>query len=303
METCTVESRRLAHSATSGVMRALRSRTFMVLSLGLALLPPSANSGEKPADKPGESWPTAVQARYRLRYNGIEVGRLQVNSTAAGKNYSVSGSSKVSVLFGAFSMTASSSVSGTIEGGAPTPAAFVFDWRMNKKSGTTNIGFKDHVATDIAIKPAPREKPDMVPLMPAHKVGAVDPMSAILMLTKADSRPPCDRRVGIFDGKQRYDLVLTPKRVIRLPVRSGNPSDTAYVCRIMYEPIAGHRNNADTKSYASVTDAEIVLRRIPGSEMYIPYSATIPTTWGTGSMVTDRIEIVTANAGKIALTD
>jgi hypothetical protein len=37
--------------------------------------------------------------------------------------------------------------------------------------------------------------------------------------------------------------------------------------------------------------------------MLIPYSVTIPTAWGTGSMVTKRIDIITAGAGKIALTD
>ena len=129
-------------------------------------------------------------------------------------------------------------------------------------------------------------------------------MSAILMLTKADSRAPCDRRIGIFDGKQRYDVVLTPKRLTRLksPTAAGS-EETAYVCRIMYEPVAGHRDNADTKSYAANRDAEVVLRRIPGSEMLIPYSVTIPTSWGTGTMTTEKIEIITEAAGRIALTN
>ncbi len=124
------------------------------------------------------------------------------------------------------------------------------------------------------------------------------------MLTKADDRPPCERRVPIFDGKQRYDVVLTPKRLTKLAsVTKGAPAETAYVCRIMYQPIAGHRDNEDTKAYAANRDAEVVLRRIPGSDMLIPNSITIPSAWGTGSMVTDRIDVVTAAAGKIALTN
>jgi hypothetical protein len=140
-------------------------------------------------------------------------------------------------------------------------------------------------------------------LTQAHKAGVLDPLSAIMTLTKADNRPPCDRRAGIFDGTQRYDIVFTPKRQTRLPsLSSGGSPEIAYVCRITYEPVAGHRDNAGTKTYASNRDAEIVLRRIPGSEMLIPDSVTIPTAWGTGSMVTERIDIVTA-AGKIAFTD
>jgi hypothetical protein len=301
METCNVERRRFARAPTVGIALAVRRRAFALLPLGIALLPLSAHSGEKPPD----AWPTAVQAHYSLRYNGINVGRLDINSNTTANTYSLSGSAKVSVLFGAIKWSGSSSVSGTIEGGAPAPTTYAFDWYQNKKrGGTFHIGFKDRVATEIAVRPTPRIKSDMVPLTPAHKVGALDPMSAVLMLTKADSRPPCDRRVAIFDGKQRYDIVFTPKRQTRLPPpSSGGPSEIAHVCRVMYEPVAGHRANADTKTYASNRDAEVVLRRIPGSEMLIPYSVTIPTPWGTAAMVTERIDIVTAAAGKIAFTN
>jgi len=295
-----VENSRFARTPKA---RAVRRRSLALLSLALTLLPLSANSGEKAADKSREAWPTAVRAHYRLHFNGIEVGHLDINSSTSPNTYSLSGSGKVSVLFGVITWSGSSRVSGTIEGGAPVPKTYAFDWRNNRKGGKIRIGFKDRVATEVAVTPPPGANPDLVPLTPAHKVGALDPVSAIMMLTKADDRPPCDRRVGIFDGKQRYDIVLTYKGMIRLPPpSSGGPSVIAYVCRAMYEPIAGHRANAATKTYASNRDVEVVLRRIPGSEMLIPHSVTVPTFWGTGSMVTERIDIVTATAGEIALT-
>ena len=295
MDICRVKTRRLAGIRTAG------GRILGLLPLWFALLPLPANSGEKS----GEAWPTAVQARYSLRYNGIGVGRLDVKTTTTGNSYSISGTSKVSALFGAISWTGSSTVSGTIEGGAPTPATYAFDWHLNKKSGIVQMGFKNHVAAEVAVNPPAKIRPDTVPLTPAHKAGAFDPMSAILVLTRADnSRPPCDRRAGIFDGKQRYDIVFAPKRQIRLPHPSGGAaSEIGYVCQVTYEPIAGHRANEDTKSYVANKDVEIVLRRIPNSDMLIPYSVTIPTSWGTGTMVTERIDIVSATAGKVALTD
>jgi hypothetical protein len=279
-------------------------RRLMLLPLALVLCPGPASPSEKLTDKPSDAWPPNVEARYRLSYNGLEVGKLKIISKTTASSYSVSGSAKLSVLFGAFKAQGSSNVSGTIEGGVPVPGAFVFNWKQNKKAGTTEIGFKDHVASDIAITPKHRIKPDMVPLKEADKIGVLDPMSAVLMFTKPDGRPPCDRRVGIFDGKQHYDIVLTPKRTVRLAAASaGGPPETGYVCRIMYEPIAGHRDNDDTRNYAANRDAEITLRRIPGSEMLIPYSVTIPTAWGTGAMMMERIDIVTADAGKILLTN
>jgi hypothetical protein len=274
----------------------------LALSAGLTLLTLPVNSGERPADKPGETWPVSVQAHYRLRYNSIEVGRLHVTSNTAARTYSLSGSVKISVLFGTFAWSGASNVSGMIEGGAPAPTTYAFEYHQKKKKKDVaiRIGYKDRVATEVVVNPTPREHKDRVPLNKAHMAGTLDPLSAIMMLTKADSRPPCDRRVSVFDGTSRYDIVFTPKRVTRLPPLSGSGSpEIAHVCRITYEPVAGHRDNADTKSYAANHDVELVLRRIPGSEMLIPYSVTIPTSWGTGTMVTERIDIVTSN-GKTA---
>lgn len=297
MDTCSEESRWFVRAQT-----VRGGRAVALLSLALTLLPLPAIS----ADKSGEAWPASVQARYRLRYNGFDVGRLNINTSSTGNSYTVSGSGKVSVLFGTFKWSSSSNVSGTIENGAPAPTAYAFDWHPNKKKKDVaiHIAYKDRVAADVAVVPPPRVRPDTVPLTPEHKVKTFDPLTAILMLTKADGRPPCDRRVNVFDGTQRYDIVFSPKRQTRLPAPSGGGrTEIAHVCRITYEPVAGHRANADTKAYASNNNVEIVLRRIPGSEMLVPYSVTIPTEWGNGYMVAERIEVVTASGEKIAFSE
>jgi hypothetical protein len=260
-------------------------------------------AGERAAPIAADAWPTFVEARYRLRYNGIDVGHLQISTRAEGGIYTLSGSGKVSAFFGAVTWAGSSKVTGELRADEPAPASYAFDWRNNKKRGDIRMSFKDRVATDVSVTPPPGPHPDDVPLKGDHKAGVLDPVSALLVLTRMDGRAPCDRRVGIFDGKQRYDIVLTPKRTTTLqPEATGGRPETAYVCRAMYEPVAGHRDNAATKTYASNRDVEVVLRRVAGSGLLIPYSVTVPTFWGTGSMVTDRIEIVTQGAGRIALT-
>ena len=279
----------------SASQRSRRNRAVALAAVMLALLPLPAVAAEP--------LPTALQARYKLLYNGIGVGHLHVNSSVEGPNYTLSGSGKVSALFGTMTWSGSSSVTGTIDGGAPAPQTYAFDWRHNRKTGAIKLGFKQQTATDVAVLPPPGPHPDLVALTEAHKVGVIDPVSAMLALTKPDGRPPCDRRVGIFDGKQRYDIVLTPKRMTQLPsAAAGRPAETAAVCRAMYEPIAGHRANDATKTYTSNRDVEVVMRRIPGSAMHVPYSVTVPTAWGTGSMVTERIDIVSPTVGRVALT-
>lgn len=284
---------------TFGVHRSRPPRAPALLALVCVFAPGIAVAAEKNTDV----WPAAVHARYRLKYNGITVGDLEVNSKTADKTYSLSGSGKVSVLFGTVTWSGSSNVSGTIEGGRPQPAAYGFQWRNNKKSGGIQIRYKNTVASDIAITPPPEPHADTVPLSPLHKSGALDPVTAVLMLTKPDQRPPCDRRVPIFDGKQRYDIVLSHKRMTRIASRDGSPASIGYVCRAVYEPVAGHRDNESTKTYASNRDVEVVMRHVPGTQMFIPHSVTIPTMWGTGTMITERIDVSSPGIGTIALTE
>ena len=57
---------------------------------------------------------------------------------------------------------------------------------------------------------------------------------------------PCDRRLPIFDGKERFDLVLSYKGQMKVSEQqpSGQPG-MAHVCRVKYQPIAGHKVEAE----------------------------------------------------------
>jgi Protein of unknown function (DUF3108) len=276
-----------------------RTRVLALLALAFGLLPETTYGAS------GEVWPAAVHARYRLRFLGIDVGHLDMTSTTSPGQYTMSGSGKVSVLLGAVKWSGSTKVSGTIENGAPMPASYSHQVSNTKKSWASEVRYKDRNAPEITITPPPGEPPpDLVPLTPASKIGALDPLSALMVLTKADGRPPCARRLPIFDGKHRYDLVFSFKRMTRITTPKDNGgSEVAVVCRVTYEPIAGYRANDDTKAYMANRDTEVVLRRIPGTDMMIPYSVTVPTAWGTGSMTTEKIEVTTAAGSKIALKE
>ena len=256
-----------------------------------------------PALAADEAWPTAVHARYALKFNGISVGFIDFNSKVSQQSYTIGGTGEVSLLFGAIKWVGSSNVSGQIEANTPKPASYSFDWKKKSKGGAITMKYAGGKATDISVVPAPGSGPDVIPLKPEHSAGPLDPMSAIMMLTRTDPRAPCDRREAVFDGKHRYDIVFSYNRQAHIPAHGGGPSAIGYVCRAMYEPIAGYKNDAHHKAYAANRDAEVILRPVPGTRLLIPYSVTIPTSWGTGSMVTERVDVTTASAGKVALTE
>lgn len=251
-----------------------------------------------------EAWPAKVDARYALKFNGIRVGHIAFSSQAGPQSYSLESTGEVSVLFGAIKWAGTSHVTGAVELSGPAPKAYGFEWKKNKKGGTISLGFTDHKATQVSVEPPAGVGPEFIAITDKHKTDVLDPMSAIMALTRAGAAEPCEKRVHVFDGKQRFDVVFNPKH--RITIAATQPGATAsagFVCRVTYEPIAGHRNNADQRAYASNRDAEVVLRRLPGTDLLVPHSVTVPTTWGTGTMVIEKVAITSTTAGRIVVAE
>ena len=282
-----------------GLKRSCGIRVALATSLAIAVQACIMRPGQA-----AEAWPAAVQARYKLKYEGIGVGHIDFTSRTTGQTYTMSSSGEVSLMFGAIRWVGSSNVSGAIEGASVAPKSYAFDWQKNKKGGAIKMGFAGKKAVDLAVEPPAKTGPEIVPLTEQHKSGVLDPLSAIMALTRADAADPCDRRVAVFDGKQRFDIVFSFKRKTLIPAaNSGGASSVGLVCRAVYAPIAGYKADSPAKAYAANRDAEVVLRRVPSTNLLIPHSVTIPTSWGTGSMVIDRVDVTSATAGQFALTE
>ena len=102
------------------------------------------------------------------------------------------------------------------------------------------------------------------------------------------------------DGKLRYDLVLSPKGTHSIS-GVGKLRGTAYVCRVTYVPIAGHK--AGKVDYAAGNSGiEIWLVPMPEAGLLVPYYVQMPTPAGTASMVSARFDVETS-AGRHALAD
>jgi len=84
-----------------------------------------------------------------------------------------------------------------------------------------------------------------------HLKGVVDPLSAIMMISRNASADPCDRRIPIFDGRERFDLLFSRKGDMRVTEQapSGQPG-IAHVCGVRYLPIAGHKIETLAGSYS-----------------------------------------------------
>ncbi len=261
------------------------------LLLSAPMRPSEAAEPARAAAAP-QPWPTQVHAVYDIEFSAINVGTFEFNSNAEGGQYNLVGNAKLSAMLGALHWSGQTNSTGRIVGDAPKPSAFNFDFKSNSKSGSTKIGFANEGVTSVANEPPVRDKPGVVPVREPHLKGVLDPLTAVMALSRTAGANPCGRRLAIFDGKQRFDLLLTYRGQVRIAERrpSGQPN-IAYVCRVRYIPIAGHKADEETGFMARNDQIEITLRPIPSAGVFVPHEISVPTVAGRARLISKRIEI------------
>jgi hypothetical protein len=181
---------------------------------------------------------------------------------------------------------------------AASPADHSFNYRQKtllrkKKVKGLNMTFNGPMVSKVAFVPpeGPSQGPSKnVPVKPDQLRNVLDPLSGVMALSLADLRNPCQQRLPIYDGKQRFDIVFTPLR------RTGDD----HVCRVRLIPIAGHKPGSGPASVIK-GNIEITLRPVPRANVVIPYSVTVPTSVGTATLTSEKIDITMPDRERIAL--
>ena len=273
------------------------ARLGLLSALGLLCLSPSQS-------KAADGWPSAVKAVYDVNFNGINVGSYEFNSSKEGQSYKLTSNAQLSLLLGALHWTGATEATGQIAGDAAKPQKFGFEYKAQSKSGSTHMSFTDDTVTQVLHNPPPKTREGVVPVQMQHLKGVLDPLSAVMAISRGTSGNPCTRRIPIYDGTQRFDLMLSPKGQVELQDSrpSGQPN-AGYVCRVRYIPIAGYKPDEGTRFLAQNNDIEIVLRPLPSANVFVPYSVTIPTIAGNATLVARRVNVVTNGQVQIALSN
>lgn len=272
-----------------------------VVSAGLAIAV-AANTA-CPAAAADATWPATVAAKYRLSFGGFDVGSYQFQSKSDGKTYATTGSAEVSAMFGAFTWKGGLESNGTLDAAAPHPAAYKLSYKSKSKVTSITLGFDTTGIKSIMLLPKKPPNPEAIPVKPEHLKNVFDPMSSILALTHASGGDPCDRTIPIFDGKARFNLVMSAKgeQKIKEEKPSGQPT-LLKICKVKYVPVAGHKPKDFVKPWVDYSGIEVALRPIPAANALVPYRITIPTSIGSAVMTAERVNITASNNAQIALT-
>ena len=177
------------------------------------------------------------RATYEVSLAGISLGQFQVSGRIKSSKYALRADGDFSLLRGVLYRAKGRTKSeGTLTQRGPTPSSFTVMYEGRDKKETRSLDFDEDGVGEVTIRPRKRQGAKTVPVTEAHLVGVLDPLTAAFLT----ARPSCDQTLPIFDGKQRFDLVLTPKRKIRLDKdQPAGGSESATVCRVKYKPISG----------------------------------------------------------------
>ena len=221
------------------------------------------------------------RATYDVTLAGLSLGEFQVTGRIKTSKYALRADGEFSLLRGVLYRAKGRTKSeGTLTQRGPIPSSFTVMYEGRDKKETRSLDFDEDGVGEVTIRPRKRQGAKTVPVTEAHLVGVLDPLTAAFLT----ARPSCDQTLPIFDGKQRFDLVLAPKRTLRLDKDApAGVSQRATVCQVKYKPISGFKpDHPGVRFMMANEDVELWLVEVAEAELSVPYRVAIPTAFGTG---------------------
>lgn len=266
-----------------------------VLTLGLSGSP----SGEEAVAGDGKGSARRIIANYRVDLAGFNLGDFRLTTDFRGSGYEMRGEGRFSVLEGLlFDWRGTTASRGTVsDSGSPEPAMYALNFQGGRKSQQLRMTFNGGAVTGVSMVPRKKPNPHVIPTTKEQLEGVLDPMTAAFLFARSGNPngdpKVCNQTVPVFDGEQRFDLVLKPKRTVKLKKdASTGYSGFAAVCRVKFIPISGYRpDNPGIRLMSKTDKIEVWLVSLPGTKMYVPYRIVLPTLVGYGSATSTSFQI------------
>jgi Protein of unknown function (DUF3108) len=286
-----------------------RARCYLSLAVaaGLSCTVGGTLPGGDAFAESGLSGPSRITAVYRVDIGNFNLGNFTLTTTFRGDGYQMRGEGRFTVLQGlVYEWRGATASSGRVTSTGPEPTMYAFNYSASgQKFERLRMTFDGRSVTGVSIVPRTRPLPRTIPVTSEQLEGVLDPMSSAFLTAKS-SNPNgdinvCNHTLPVFDGRQRYDLVITPKRATRVKrTTPGGYAGPAVVCAVKFIPIAGHQpDNPGIRLMAASDEIEVWLIPVRGSDMYVPYRIVLPTPVGYGSAMVTSIQVSGARRASV----
>jgi len=228
-----------------------------------------------------------LDARFTASLAGLPIGKGAWVIDISGNQYTAAASGKTTGLMRVFASGHGTSASrGHIIGGLPVPASYAASISSRKKTDEVRMTLANGNVRDFAASPPPSPHAERVPLSARHRHGVIDPMTASLLRVPGNGNPvnpeACRRSVAVFDGRLRYNLSLSFKRMEKVKADKGYQGPVV-VCAVYFSPVAGYIPDRPAIKYLKhLRDMEVWFAPVAGTRVLVPFRISIPTPLGLG---------------------
>jgi hypothetical protein len=238
---------------------------------------------------------------------GISVARIPIGSATASVEvatgeYTASMTGRASgVMRVLASGEGTLQTQGTIRDGRPVPVRYVSTTTSEDDTLDVKMTFDDGVVKELSASTPPPSN-DRVALTEAHRKDVVDPLTALLVPAGEEgnglTEAACRRVLPIFDGRRRFDIKLTFKRIENAKADKGYAGPVV-VCAMTFQPIAGHRPSSTlTKFLSEGREMELALAPIANTRMLAPWRVTVVHMLGNLVVQANRFEALAPSSAR-----
>jgi hypothetical protein len=241
---------------------------------------------------PVRAAPKSYSVYYEVSIAFISIGTARFSETRRGSGYKLHlGADFLGVFRYFFAPRLTADVDGVESGGKLSGARYSLVVDHPEDPQRVDMTLSGGSITNAVLTPPLPERADRVPVLPEHKRGVTDPLTAFLIPFKGTPSVSevCAQTLKVFDGAGRFDITLLPdqERTISIPGYAGPTVD----CFVRYMPVSGHREKRANVTYMENNrDISVRLAQVPGQSYLVPVEIQIATL--IGNLRIEAVKIV-----------
>ena len=228
-----------------------------------------------------------ARASYILTLGGINIASMNVDLTDDGSRYDLDLSANVAGLGAVVaSGTASASSRGASSPTGLRSQAFALETRADGELFSVDVSFAGNSVESFKVDPPIVDNYDRIPIERSHLTGVGDFLSAFVFKGGAFDKSLCDRKMNIFTGVERFNIVMSYAGDDEATSPRTGYQGPVVLCTVDYNPVSGHFTTSEITNYLAESD-RIIMWYAPLGETgyFIPYRVLLGTNMGDLSMV------------------